>query len=153
MKFSSIVGSTLAVAALAFATSAFAQDMGAIVKERTGIMKSVSGAVKALDSSAKAGKVASDDAARAAKALASYKKYTSLFPVGSDSGKVKTRAKPGIWQDKARFEATAGKLVAALGDIEKAAKAGDAKAMGGAVKVAQETCNTCHKAFRGPRPE
>lgn len=153
MKFSSVIGPAFAVVAFAFAAPAFAQDMGAIVKERAGIMKSVSGAVKALDTSAKAGKVAPDDAARAAKALASYKKYTSLFPAGSDSGKVKTRAKPEIWQDKARFESEAGKLLAALGDIEKAAKAGDAKAMGGAVKLAQETCSTCHKAFRGPRPE
>jgi cytochrome c556 len=153
MKLWSYIFSFIAVAALSLAVPALAQDKAALVKERGGIMKNVSGTLKALDKSAKSGKVGANDAARASKALASYKKYTSLFPAGTDSGVIKTRAKPEIWKDWSKFEAQAGKLVTALTDVEKAAKAGDAAALGAAVKTAQGTCGGCHKPFRGPKPK
>ncbi len=153
MRFSLVIGTTFALGAFALVSPAFAQDGAAIAKERGGIMRTVSDAVKAMSSSAEAGKVGANDAAIAAKAAAAYGRYTSLFPAGTDSTKIKTRAKPEIWKDKTKFEAEAAKLMAALNDAEKAAKAGDAKAFGAAVKSAQVTCNDCHKPFRGAKPK
>ncbi len=140
------------VLGLAFTPLAQAQDMGATVKERLAIMKNISGTLKALGKSAKAGKVSGKAAARAAKALAGAKKFTGLFPAGSGSDKVKTRAKPEIWAQWAKFQAADGKLVAALEGVQKAAASGDAKSLDAAVKTARATCGGCHKPFRGPKP-
>ncbi|MFT5538595.1 MAG: cytochrome c556 [Alphaproteobacteria bacterium] len=155
MKRWLLIPAVFAVAGFAFGTSNFAlaQDHGAVVKERLAIMKSVSGTLKRLGKSAKAGKVGGKDAARAAKALAGYKKFSKLFPAGSDSGMIKTRAKAEIWKDWAKFEGQAGKLVAALEGVQMAAAAGDAGAMGKAVKAARGVCGGCHKPFRGPKPK
>ena len=153
MKLWSVVTTLFAFAAMSLATPAMAQDAGAAVKERVAIMKNVSGTMKALAKSAEAGKVGGKDAERAAKALAGAKKVASLFPANSGSDMVKTRAKPEIWKDWAKFEAEAGKLVAGLTAVDAAAKAGDAKALAAAVKTAQGTCGGCHKPFRGPKPK
>lgn len=153
MKLWSVVTTLLAFAAMSLATPALAQDAGSAVKERLAIMKNVSGTMKALSKSAKAGKIGAKDAARASKALAGAKKFASLFPANTGSDMVKTRAKPEIWKDWAKFEAQAGKLVAGLTAVEAAAKAGDAGAFADAVKTAQGTCGGCHKPFRGPKPK
>jgi cytochrome c556 len=142
-----------AAAVLTVSVPALAQDAAALVKQRGDIMKNVSGTLKALKKSAEAGKVGAKDAARVSKALAGAKKFTSLFPANTGSDKVKTRAKPEIWKEWATFEGHAGKLLAALAEVETAAKSGDAKAMGAAVKTASGTCGGCHKPFRGPKPE
>lgn len=144
------IASVVAVAAVASAPVAVAQD---VVKERGSIMKTISGTLKALDKSAKAGKVGANDAARAAKALEGAKKIDKLFPAGTGSDKVKTRAKPEIWTQWAKFEAQANKLVGTLEGVQKAAASGDAAALGAAVKEARATCGGCHKPFRGPRPK
>jgi cytochrome c556 len=153
MKLWSCIFSFIAVAAFSLAVPALAQDKAALVNERLDIMKGVSGALKALDKSAKSGKVGANDAGRASKAAASFKKFAKLFPAGTDSGVIKTRAKPEIWKDWAKFDAQAAKLDSALTEVEKAAKAGDAAALGTAVKTAQGTCGGCHKPFRGPKPK
>lgn len=153
MKFATVIGSAVAATVIALATPALAQDAGAVVKERVAIMKANADIMKGLAASAKAGKVGAGDAAAAAKVRVGVTKFLTLFPAGSDSSKVKTRARPEIWKDWAKFQAEGNKLVAALGDVEKAAGAGDAKAMAGAVKVAQGTCGGCHKPFRGAAPK
>jgi cytochrome c556 len=153
MKRWFIIPAVVAVAGFAFGTSnlVLAQDHGAVVKERSAIMKTVSRSLKGLRKNAKAGKVGGKDAARTAKALVGAKKFAKLFPVGSHSGMVKSRAKKALWDDFSKFEAQSAKLVAALVKVEKAAASGNAKAMGAAVKVARGTCRDCHKPWRGPR--
>ena len=148
-----LILSSLLAFGFAFSPLAQAQDIGVVVKERVGIMKNVSGTLKALGKSAKAGKVGAKDAARAAKALAGAKKATALFPAGSSSDKVKSRAKPEIWAEWPKFEAGMGKLVAGLEGVQKAAASGDAGALNAAVKTAHATCGGCHKPFRGPKPK
>lgn len=149
MKLSYVISSAVAVALLALSSPVSAQN--AAVQERSAIMKTVSGTLKALDSAAKAGKTG--DAGQAAKALAGVKKFTTLFPAGTGSDKIATRAKPEIWAQWAKFETEAGKLVSALTAVEAAAKGGDAKALAAAVKTAQGVCGGCHKPFRGPAPK
>ena len=153
MNFKSVFGAAVAAAVFSLATPAFAQDAVAVVKERLGIMKMISDSVKALKASADASKVGAGDAAKAGAALAGAKKALTLFPAGTGADKVKTRAKPEIWKDKAKFDAGMGKLVAGLTAVEKAAKAGDASAMASAVKATQASCGGCHKPFRGAKPE
>jgi len=148
-----LVLTSVLVLGFALTPSVQAQDKAALVKERGAIMKSVSGTLKALGKSAKAGKVGAKDAARVAKALAGARKFAGLFPKGTGSDAIKTRAKPEIWAQWPKFEASAGELVAALEGVQKAAASGDAGSLGAAVKTARATCGGCHKPFRGPKPK
>lgn len=151
MKRWFIVPSVVAGAMLALGTVALAQDAAKAAHERHEIMEHVGKTAKALAGAAKSGKVGSGEAAMAADLQARLKKFLTLFPEGSGSDKVKTRAKPEIWKEWPKFEATGKRLVAALADVEATAKSGDAKAFQAAVKKATSVCGQCHKPFRGPK--
>lgn len=70
----------------------------------------------------------------------------SLFPAGSDKGT--TKALPAIWSDAAGFKKAATALAAGGEALAVAAKAGDAAAVGVAVKAIGDACGACHKDFR-----
>ncbi len=153
------VPSVLVCAALAFgfgaatlSSGAFAQDAAAAAQQRSEIMKFVASTTKELDGAARAGQAGAAEAAKAAELQTRIKRFLTLFPQGSGSDAVKTRAKPEIWAEWPKFEATGKTFLAALGEVEAAAKAGDQAAMAGAVKKAQGVCATCHRAYRGPQP-
>lgn len=154
MKRSLFIPSVLAVAlTLGFAIEAVqAQDVAMANEERSKIMKSLSGAMKDFKKVAAGGTPGSAEAARAAELQAGLKKFLTLFPKGSDSTMVKTRAKPEIWDQWPKFEATATEMVTALEGVEAAAKSGDRAAFAAAFKEAGSKCGTCHKPFRGPKP-
>ena len=143
----------IAVVGFAFGTPNFApaQDYKSVVKERSEIMKTVSKTLKELRKKVKEGKVDKKDTARVAKALAAAKKFANLFPAGSHSGAVMSRAKKALWDDFSKFKAQNDKLVAALVGLQKAADFGDAGVMGKAVKKVRGTCRSCHKQWRGPK--
>lgn len=153
MKRWFILPSVLAGAAFALGTAALAQDAADAAKQRSAIMKNVSGTVKELAGAAKSGKAGAGEAAKAAALQGQLKKFLTLFPKGSDLTKVKTRAKPEIWAEWPKFEATGKSLVAALGEVESTAKAGNGTAFAAAVKKAQSVCGNCHKPYRGPAPK
>lgn len=151
MKRWFVIPAALAVSVLAFGPAAQAQDVAKAVKARQALMKSNGKDAKALAAAVKKGKVGAREAAVAVALMANAKKITSLFPEGSGSDKVRTRAKPDIWQNWPKFQADAAALEKAAAAVESAAKAGDATAAGRGMKMVAAACGTCHKSFRGPK--
>lgn len=154
MKRSLLIPSVLAVAlTLGFAAPvSYAQDAMEAHEARSKIMKSLSDAMKDFKEVAAGGTPGSAHAVKAAELQAGVKKFLTLFPKGSDSSMIKTRAKPEIWDQWAKFEALGMEMVAALEGVEAAAKSGDQAAFAAAFKEAGSKCGSCHKPFRGPKP-
>ncbi len=71
----------------------------------------------------------------------------AAFGDGTDKGR-DTRAKPEIWQDKARFNDYAEKMQAEMAKLAVAAKGGNLDAIKPAVGAVGNACKTCHDAFR-----
>ena len=69
-----------------------------------------------------------------------------VFPEGTDVGD--TRAKPEIWQDKAKFEAAVKALQTATGELVSLAESGDLAAIGAQLQKVGQACGGCHKPFR-----
>ena len=72
----------------------------------------------------------------------------ALFPAGSGPDKVKTDAKPAVWQQLPEFKHDAEQLERESAKLAELAKKGDAKAFDEQFKVVGETCNDCHNSFR-----
>lgn len=70
------------------------------------------------------------------------------FPAGSGSGD--TRALPAIWTDRAGFEAASALILTQLRALQGAASAGDQAGLAAAFQQVSGSCNTCHRAYRGP---
>ncbi len=71
----------------------------------------------------------------------------AAFGDGTEKGR-DTRAKPEIWQDKARFNDYAEKMQAEMAKLAVAAKGGNLDAIKPAVGAVGNACKTCHDAFR-----
>jgi cytochrome c556 len=69
------------------------------------------------------------------------------FPAGSgpEAG-LDTDALPYIWQERAKFDALANRLVSESKTL--AASAGELAALRSQVKVVGEVCSSCHHSFR-----
>ena len=74
-----------------------------------------------------------------------------LFPAGTGADKVKTRAKPEIWQDWKKFEAGARQLGRETAKLAEVAKSGDMKAFAAQYKAVSKACAACHKPFRASK--
>ena len=74
-----------------------------------------------------------------------------LFPAGTGADKVKTRAKPEIWQDWKKFEAGARRLGRETAMLAEVAKSGDMKAFAAQYKAVSKACAACHKPFRASK--
>ncbi|GAB4090941.1 c-type cytochrome [Hydrogenophaga soli] len=61
---------------------------------------------------------------------------------------VKSKAKPEVWMDKAKFDQGAEKMVAEVAKLNTAAKAGNLDALKAAFGETAKTCKACHDAFR-----
>ena len=95
------------------------------------------------------------DAEAAAKAMNEISgvpdKYVKLFPKGTEHGAIAdSEAKPAIWEDFAKFEATAKKLKDASAKAASAAAEGEA-AFAAAFKDMTSVCKECHETFREKR--
>ena len=69
-----------------------------------------------------------------------------IFPAGSGVGE--TRAKPEIWQNRAKFEAATKAFQAASKELARIAETGDMAAVGAQLNKVGEACGGCHKPFR-----
>ncbi len=69
-----------------------------------------------------------------------------VFPEGTDVGD--TRAKPEIWQDKAKFETAVKALQTATGELVSLAESGNLAAVGAQLQKVGQACGGCHKPFR-----
>ncbi|MEY4469903.1 MAG: hypothetical protein RIT20_244 [Pseudomonadota bacterium] len=70
----------------------------------------------------------------------------TAFGDGTDKGE--TRAKPEIWKESAKFKEASDKMVAEIGKLNTAAKAGNLDALKAAFGPAAASCKACHDNFR-----
>jgi cytochrome c556 len=68
------------------------------------------------------------------------------FVAGTDSGK--TRAKPEIWSNRAKFDDYAKKMQVEMGKLSAAAKSGNLESIKVAVKATGAVCESCHDDFQ-----
>ena len=68
------------------------------------------------------------------------------FPEGTAEGK--TKAKPEIWQDRAKFDAALEDTIGKAEALAMAAAGGDMAAVGAALGALGKSCGACHKSFR-----
>jgi cytochrome c556 len=133
--------------------AASAQSVEETVKARTALMDSFDDASKILIVSAKAGTADAATAKAAEDISAGLKKVPGLFPAGSGGDKIKSRAKPEIWADFAKFEGYAKDADAAFTAVAAAAKAGDGAGVTTTFAKAVASCTACHRDYRGPRQQ
>ncbi|UTH72960.1 cytochrome c [Chromobacterium sp. IIBBL 290-4] len=70
------------------------------------------------------------------------------FPAGSISDK--SRAKPEIWSQPAKFQADRDAFLKSVDELAATAKSGDLAAIKKSYGQVAQSCKTCHDAFRGP---
>jgi len=138
-------------------TPATAQDKAAVVTEREDLMKSNGQYVyRVIPGYIRSGTGTPEDVAKGAATIVdNFKKIPALFVAGTSTTDMpgKTKAKPEIWQDKAKFETLAkgtSDLAAALGE---AAKTGDKDKISAAyTTLNRDGCTACHNQFRAEAP-
>lgn len=135
------------------------------IKTRKAVMKELSTHNKAIKKYLKGHKNAKKEARlgtpgdvelRAIAMAGLAKRMVAMFPAGTGMTDMpgKTRAKPEIWTEKAKFKAAAMTLAEWSEDLEQAALSGDKSKIAAAMKgFGKAACGTCHKDFRGPKPK
>jgi cytochrome c556 len=119
------------------------------ITQRQALMKEQGAAMRSISDKLKAGQIQAI-APDADKLQETSKKITKLFPEGSVNAST-SRAKPEIWQKWSEFEGYAKSLEAKAGQLESAAKSGNAQtAQTMVADLGKTTCGACHTAFRGP---
>ncbi len=145
-----ILGSTLAISALAFGLSLNAAGHDP-VEQRIALMKSNGAAAGVI------GKMVQGetpfDAAAALEALTTMRDvaagFGDLFPEGSETGPNST-AKETIWSDRAGFDAALAKFLAdAQAGVDSAPQS--TEALGAAFGAIASNCRACHQTYRIPR--
>lgn len=143
----------LIASGLLTASPANAADMSAVHK-RQALMKDNAKSGKIVVEYLK-GKGSAADVAKAAAEIASNaKKIPELFPAGTSAKDLpgKTRAKPAIWSDMAKFKADAHTLGVKAMALEAAAKSGDKKKIQVAFgDLGRHACGACHGQFRAKK--
>lgn len=141
----------LAAAGTAYVASATAADMSPVQK-RQALMKDNGKSSRTIVAYLKNGKGSTEDVAKAAAEIArNATMIPELFPAGTSSADMpgKTRAKPAIWQDMAKFKVEAKTLEEKAMALEAAAKAGDKKKIQMAFgDMGRHACGACHGLFR-----
>lgn len=73
----------------------------------------------------------------------------AMFPAGSGAeAGVRTNAKPGIWSDRAGFEAKAADYVVAADRLAELAGGEDAAAFAAQWTVVRASCQSCHDGYK-----
>ncbi len=153
LRFRAVVFGAATALALAGAgvTLAWAQASGEqAVKERSDLMKSQNANNKIVAAAAKGGEIDAKVIKAAEEINATAKKILPLFPAGTGDDKLRTRAKPAIWQQWSKFEGNAKDLESGSAALVVAAKAGDKSGVAAGFTKVNEACTACHKDFRGP---
>ena len=70
------------------------------------------------------------------------------FPAGSIDEK--SRAKPEIWSQPAKFQAARDTFLKAVNDLDSTAHNGDLASIKKSYGVVAQSCKACHDSFRGP---
>ena len=143
----SIMSAALALTMAAPAQAQFAKPEDAIKYRKASftVMSAHFGRLGAMAN----GRVAYDAKAAAENAevvSALAKLPWTAFGDGTDKGE--TRAKPEIWKESAKFKEASDKMVAEMGKLNTAAKAGNLDALKAAFGPAAASCKACHDNFR-----
>lgn len=146
-----VLGGLAAVIAVGCATAQTAKMSPAeTVAERQKLMKANGAAWKSAQANTKAGDLKAV-AADADKISQNAKKIPALFPPGSMTPD--SKAKPEIWQDWPKFEATAKAMEVEAAKLRDTANSGDKAATEAMVKgFGGKACGACHQPFRVPPP-
>ena len=136
----------IAIAALLFLAADTPQ---AIVKYRQASMKSMGAHMSAMSLVVKHQIASRADLATHAEAIHGVSRnLAELFPAGSGPDKVKSDAKPAIWQQLPEFKRAAARLERESAKLAELAKKNDAKAFDDQFKVVADACDDCHDSFR-----
>jgi cytochrome c556 len=137
---------TLAVVAIAAGAQEMRPDRA--IKYRQGLMYAMNVNFGVLSRMAK-GEMpyAKDAAVLRAKNLSelSAMPWEAFLPVSHAGGR--TKAKPEIWQDKAKFDKLAEAMQAELPKLVAATQSGDPAQLKSAVGRVGDACEKCHDAF------
>lgn len=115
------------------------------IRDRHELMEGIGKNAKTIGDALKKGNTA-PVAGAAQKIAADATKIVALFPAGSTHPK--SRAKPEIWQDWPKFEATVKQLQTNAAALAAAAQ--DGGNVGSAAQGMFDTCKSCHDQFRVP---
>ena len=135
------LGATGAIAATAAETAIATRQAG---------YKKIGGAFKAISDELKKGSPdAKLIAANAAVVNAQAAQVTRWFPKGSgpEAG-FKTKAKPAIWAEPAKFAAAGTKLQTEAAKLQAFASAGNLDGVKTQVRAVGGSCKSCHEPYR-----
>ncbi len=80
------------------------------------------------------------------------KLLSGLFPKGTGRDNYpETRALPELWNDLAKFEASAKDLQVQSAKLAEVAEGGDIAAIGAQLQNLGKACGSCHKPFRAKK--
>jgi cytochrome c556 len=74
--------------------------------------------------------------------------FTLFVPNSIDA---KSRAKPEIWSQPAKFQAAKDTFLKAVNDLDTAAHTADLATIRKQYDVVSQSCKSCHDSFRGPK--
>jgi len=80
--------------------------------------------------------------------LAAALPFTLFAPHSIDS---KSRAKPEIWSQPAKFKTAKDNFINAVGALDSAAQSSDLNTIKKRYDVVTQSCKACHDSFRGPK--
>lgn len=80
--------------------------------------------------------------------LASTVPFTLFTPNSIDS---KSRAKPEIWSQPAKFKTAQLNFEKSVNELDLATRSGDLASIKKHYDVVSQSCKTCHDSFRGPK--
>ena len=149
-----IFSAALAVAIVA-STAPVQAGPADTIKERRALMKNYGKNMKVIGGYLKKGMgTAADVTASADKIAANAGKIVALYPKGTAASDNvgKTRAKPEIWSERAKFEDAVGKLKTLAMNLAAAARTCNKGAIGKAMgAMGKQSCGGCHRAFRAKK--
>jgi cytochrome c556 len=121
-----------------------------VIETRQQGFKKMGAAMKAIVEQLRSATPDNAKMAAAAQVIASgSQEALQWFPAGTgpDAG-VETDALAFIWQDRAKFDSLADKLLPETKALVAATSGTDVPAIRTQVKVVADICSTCHKSFR-----
>ncbi len=124
-----------------------------VIKYRQAVMKAISGHTGAIVAVVKGEVSYVGDVAAHARAIHEMSKLLpGLFPEGTGRDNYpETRALPELWNDLAKFEASAKDLQVQSAKLAEVAEGGDLAAIGAQLKNLGKACGSCHKPFRAKK--
>ena len=118
-----------------------------VIKYRQNLMKAVGGHISNVALLVKGQVDFSAGLVTDSQAIVDLLKNAGIaFPEGTAEGK--TKAKPEIWQDRAKFDAALEDTIGKAEALAVAAGGGDMAAVGAALGALGKSCGACHKSFR-----